>query len=402
MKVALVNTYAHGGAGIACRRLQTALQTQGQETALLYRDTHASKWPFYAERLSFLPYEHDKSVRFSYSLANFGTDISQHPDIQSADIIHLHWINQGFLSLKNIQQLAATGKPIFWTLHDMWAFTGGCHYARGCTHYLQSCGNCPYLRVPNEDDLSNRIWKRKQSLFPPNIHFITCSEWLAQEARSSGLLRNFLIQSIPNPIDTAIFAPISQAQRISIRTQLGVSPSAHLLLFVAMKVSEERKGFKYLLEALQYLKKAYPDQQYEVLVLGKAEQDAIDLLPYPTHMLGMVTDIEILSQWYAVADVFIIPSLEDNLPNTVMESLACGTPVVGFQTGGIPEMVDDAQNGYIVPQRDSAGLGKSIFQVLSSHDRLAAFRTAAREKVLRAYTLDVISKRYLDAYQKAL
>jgi glycosyltransferase involved in cell wall biosynthesis len=402
MKVALVNTYAHGGAGIACRRLQTALQTQGLETAILYRDTHGSKWPFYAERLSFLPYEHDKSVRFSYSLANFGTDISQHPDIKSADIIHLHWINQGFLSLKNIQQLAATGKPIFWTLHDMWAFTGGCHYARGCTHYLQSCGNCPYLRAPNENDLSNRIWKRKQSYFPPNIHFITCSEWLAQEARNSGLLRNFHIQSIPNPIDTAIFAPITQAQRISIRTQLGISPAAHLLLFVAMKVSEERKGFKYLLEALQYLKKEYPNQVYEVLVLGKADAAAIDQLPYPTHTLGMVTDIVALSQWYAVADVFIIPSLEDNLPNTVMESLACGTPVVGFQTGGIPEMVDDAQNGYIVPQRDSAGLGKSIFQVLSSHDRMAAFRTAAREKVLRAYTLDVISKRYLDAYQKAL
>jgi glycosyltransferase involved in cell wall biosynthesis len=402
MKIALVNTYTHGGAGIACRRLQTALQTQGQETAVLYRDTHGSKWPFYAERLSFLPYEHDKSVRFSYSLANFGTDISQHPDIQSADIIHLHWINQGFLSLKNIQQLAATGKPIFWTLHDMWAFTGGCHYARGCTHYLQSCGHCPYLRSPSEKDLSNRIWKRKQSLFPPNVHFITCSEWLAQEARNSGLLRNFHIQSIPNPIDTAIFAPITPAQRTAIRTQLGISPTAHLLLFVAMKVSEERKGFKYLLEALQYLKKAYPDQQYEVLVLGKAEQEAIDLLPYPTHTLGMVTDIEMLSQWYAVADLFIIPSLEDNLPNTVMESLACGTPVVGFQTGGIPEMVDNTQNGYIVPQRDSAGLGKSIFQVLSSKDRLAAFRTAAREKVLRSYTLEVIGKRHLEVYKKEL
>jgi glycosyltransferase involved in cell wall biosynthesis len=402
MKVALVNTYVHGGAGIACRRLLKSLQTQGLETSILYRDTHGSKWPFYTERLSFLPYEHDKSVRFSYSLANFGTDISQHPDIQSADIIHLHWINQGFLSLKNIQQLASTGKPIFWTLHDMWAFTGGCHYARGCTHYLQSCGNCPYLRVPSENDLSNRIWKRKQSLYPPNVHFITCSEWLAQEARSSGLLRNFHVQSIPNPIDTAIFAPIIPAQRTAIRTQLGISPAAHLLLFVAMKVSEERKGFKYLLEALQYLKKEYPDQQYEVLVLGKAEQEAIDLLPYPTHTLGMVTEIEALSKWYAVADLFIIPSLEDNLPNTVMESLACGTPVVGFQTGGIPEMVDDAQNGYIVSQRDSAGLGKSIFQVLSSNDRLAAFRTAAREKVLRAYTLEVIGKRHLEAYQKGL
>ncbi len=402
MKVALINTYAHGGAGIACRRLEAALKTQGVETAMIFRDGNAAAWPFYAERLSFLPYEKDKSVRFSYSLANFGTDISRHPDVQSADVIHLHWVNQGFLSLKNVAQLAQLGKPIFWTLHDMWAFTGGCHYSRGCTQFVTACGHCPYLSKPSANDLSHRIWLKKQRYFSKNIQFITCSSWLANEARSSGLLRDFSITSLPNPIDTAVFKPESAGAMDAYRAQLGIAPDAQVLLFVAMKVSEERKGFRYLLEALRALQQRFPARKYEVLVLGKAEPEALAQLPYPVHALGMVTDAQVLARAYSTADVFIIPSLEDNLPNTVMESLACGTPVAGFATGGIPEMAENGRQGRIVAQGDSAGLANAIAEMTGDRAALADMRRAAREKVLSHYSLEVIGAKHVELYHRAL
>ncbi len=396
MKIALVNTYAHGGAGIACKRLHAALNAQpGVEASLLYRDEVAAKWPFYAERLSFLPYEKDKTVRFSYSLANYGTDITQHPAILAADAINLHWINQGFLSLRNIAQLAQLGKPIIWTLHDMWAFTGGCHYNRGCMGYQAQCGNCPCLARPAQHDLSHRIWQKKQRLFTKNIKIATCSAWLAKEARQSGLLRDFEITAVPNPIDHTVFAPSPAADITAMRARMGIAPESKLLLFVAMKISEERKGFGHLRAALEHLRATRPSDRYEVLVLGNADPAALAQLPYPIHAAGMVTDVAILAQWYALADVFVIPSLEDNLPNTVMESLACGTPVVGFSTGGVPDMVQHGQSGLIVPQGDSIALGEAISEITSNTERLAAMGAAARAHVLTHYSFDVVAKQYL-------
>jgi hypothetical protein len=165
--VLLITTYPHGGAGTACRRLQSALQKSGINASLLTQKDVSGRFNFIAERLSFLPWERDKSVRFSFSLANFGTDISHHPLVQRADVIHLHWWNQGFLSLRNLEALGRSGKKIVWTLHDMWAFTGGCHYDWGCGRFSDACGKCPYLRFPSEKDLSNQVWKRKKVSIPP-------------------------------------------------------------------------------------------------------------------------------------------------------------------------------------------------------------------------------------------
>lgn len=402
MNVLLFTTYKHGGAGTACRRLQQALTESGETLNLLSMDETPSKWPFYAERLSFLPFERDKSVRFYFSLANFGHDLSRRRLVQEADILHLHWINQGFLSLKNIRQLAALGKPLVWTLHDMWAFTGGCHYSGECTRFRQSCGMCPYLRKPGDGDLSHRIWKKKQEQFPQNIHFVACSEWLAAEARSSSLLQDYPISAIPNPIDTRIFKPASPAERAAFRHRNGISQDAILVLFVAMKVKETRKGFHYLLDALQRLKDMHPGLPLEMLVLGQSDVAALEALPYPFHAMGMVRETAQLVSVYGAADVFVIPSLEDNLPNTVMESLACGTPVAGFRTGGIPEMVGHLQEGYIAPQGDAAGLAQGIHWIVRGEKPLETLRHAAREKAQGHYANTVISERYLRLYHELL
>jgi glycosyltransferase involved in cell wall biosynthesis len=400
MNVLLLNTYPHGGAGVACRRLQTALRESNVTANLLTSNDVGSRWPFYAERISFVPLERDKSVRFSFSLANFGKDLSRHPLVREADVLHLHWVNQGFLSLKNMAQLAETGKPIVWTLHDMWAFTGGCHYSQGCENFKNECGNCLFLKNPSPDDLSHRVWLRKKKFFPKNIQFVTCSEWLAGVARSSGLLKNYPVTAIPNPIDTTVFKPLSAAERQKFLSEKGISPNARVLLFAAMKVSEERKGFRFLLEALQILKTQRPDFQLEILVLGKAEPEALSALPYPVHALGLVQDQSELVRAYGAADVFAIPSLEDNLPNTVMESLACGTPVAGFRTGGVPEMVGHLKEGFIAPQGDSRGLAEGIFEVLDGIISLEKYREAARRKVEQEYSNRVVAERYLAVYSQ--
>ncbi len=402
MNVLLLNTYAHGGAGIACRRLQGALRESGLAADLLTADDLGNRWPFYAERLSFVPYEHDKSVRFSFSPANFGKNPLRHPLVQKADVLHLHWINQGFLSLKTIGQLAALGKPLVWTLHDMWAFTGGCHYSRGCERYKNACGDCPYLRRPGPDDLSHKIWLRKKRFFPPGIRFVTCSQWLAGVARSSGLLRDYEVRAIPNPIDTTLFKPLRQAERDNFRAQKGISPAAFVLLFVAMNVNEKRKGFSFLSNALQYLHTQKPDLQIEIVVLGKPGPEALRTLPYPVHALGLVQDPAAMSRAYGAADVFVIPSLEDNLPNTVMESLACGTPVVGFDTGGIPEMTGHLQEGFIALQGDSQGLANGIYEVLKGEKPLDEYRKAARKKAETHYSNKIIAARYAALYREVL
>ena len=179
MKVLLLNTYLHGGAATACLRLEKALHSEGVSVRVMDAEMAGNRWPFYAERLSFLPFERDKSVRFSFSPANFGKNITKHPWVQEADVLHLHWVNQGFLSVEGIRELSSLGKPVVWTLHDMWTFTGGCHYSGSCTHFQSACGHCPYLAKPSAGDLSHRIWARKKASYSPTLRFVTCSELLA-------------------------------------------------------------------------------------------------------------------------------------------------------------------------------------------------------------------------------
>ncbi len=401
MKVLLLNTYRHGGAGIASGRILDALRQSGGQADLLNMQDAGKRWPFYAERLSFLPYERDKSVRFSFSLANFGTDLRRHPAVQAADVLHLHWINQGFLSLENIAQLATLGKPIVWTLHDIWAFTGGCHIY-SCDHFQKNCGHCPYLRRPGPQDLSHRVWSAKKRFFPKNMQFVTCSDWLRGMALSSSLLQDYPVTTIPNPISTQIFKPVTEAERSQFRQEKGIAPDARVILFVAMRISDTHKGFPFLQAALQELKENHAGLPLEIMVIGRAEPEALATLPYPVHALGLLQDPTELARVYAAADVFVTPTLADNLPNTVMESLACGTPVVGFRTGGVPEMVEHQVNGYIAEQGNSAALAAGIRWVLADEKQMLELRQAARQKVEKKYANAVVAAQYWSLYHQVL
>jgi len=226
MKITLINTSdAGGGAPVACVRLLNALALQGVDAQLLvqYKQTDnervtgvakdffsrlKAKITFLYERIPFILFhEKDKSVRFAFSTAKAGTSIVNEPLVRDADVLHIHWVNSGFLSTDNLKELIALGKPIVWTLHDMWDFTGGCHYSDTCDNFLRECGNCYLLRDAGPNDISHSGWLRKAAMYAgaKNVSFVTCSQWLAGVAKQSALLKNFKVQAIPNPIDTDIF-----------------------------------------------------------------------------------------------------------------------------------------------------------------------------------------------------
>ena len=428
MKVVLINTYdTYGGAAVACQRLLNALQAHPKidsvrmlvqekkgDNALVegWANTYWTKkqafLKFSLERLSFLRHEKSKQVRFAFSPANTGVDITQHPLVQQADIIHLHWINFGFLSVKSLEKLFRLGKPVFWTLHDMWAFTGGCHYAGTCIHYQVRCGDCDFLKSPKPKDLSARILQKKfRAYHQAPLDIVTCSKWLADIAQQSSLFKRSInaqsqvnIQSIPNPINVDTFQPTDKAK---IRKKLGIKTTKLQVLFGAMNVADQRKGFKYFQEALQILRNQYPDldEQMELLIFGKASPELLQALPYPVNNLGVLSGNEPMSQAYNAADLFVIPSLEDNLPNTIMESLACGTPTVAFRTGGIPDMIDHQQNGYLAQYQDANDLAKGIYWALTRAD-YPQLAQNARQKVLNNFTEKVVADQYVQLYEKIL
>jgi glycosyltransferase involved in cell wall biosynthesis len=392
----------NGGAGIACGRLAEALRKAGNQVSYLVQEKtgndrsieltntpwrKALNWiRFILERLAYLPYEKNKAVRFLFNPGKFGQDLSQHPLIQQADIIHLHWVNFGMLSIQNVKQLLSTGKPVYWTLHDMWAFTGGCHHSGECLSFQGSCGNCQeFLKNPASNDLSNQIWNEKFKAFQqPNLHIITCSDWLKERAASSSILKNQPIQSIPNAIDTSFFKP---ADKQNAKRILGVDPSKKHILFVAMRVNAPKKGFSYLEKALQGL----DHSTTELIVVGNAQD--LPELQLKAHIMGHISSPEKMIQIYQAADVFVTPSLEENLPNTLMEALACGTPCVGFAIGGIPEMIDHQVNGYVAQYLSAEDLSAGLIWTLEN-----APEQAARLKSESTYSEAIIAAKHVNYY----
>ena len=434
MRITILSTFDNfGGASIAASRLNKALNTNGLSSNMLvqdkkgnlpYTETVAPNWfqkklaflRFALDRLQFTFYEKNKDVRFIFSQATIGVNVSNHPLIQQSDIIHLHWINFGFLSLDSLEKLFNTNKPIVWTLHDMWAFTGGCHYARECTNYEKNCGNCvPFLKNPSENDLSNQVWKRKKEIFSKaNLTIVTCSEWLAQKARESSLLKDKTIISIPNPIDIDVFRPIEKSVA---RAYFKLAPDKKYILFGAVKISDERKGFAYFVEALSMLdirllilenessnnehrltNIEHRKKDIEIIIFGQAQTSDFEGLPFKVNILGRLLDLETIARAYSVASVFVSPSIEDNLPNTIMESMACGTPVIGFEVGGIPEMIDHQKNGYLAQYKSAEDLAKGIYWTLFESD-YQALTNNSRKKVLDNYSEKVVAEKYKEVYK---
>jgi glycosyltransferase involved in cell wall biosynthesis len=315
-----------------------------------------------------------------------------------ADVVNLHWISR-LVDYRAFFDGLPERLPVVWTLHDMNLFTGGCHYDRGCGAYRRRCGRCPQLGSEDEDDLSRQVWRRKRDLFSrtprERLHLVTPSRWLAEEASASSLIDDrFPVSVIPYGLDTNAFAP---RDRGFARQVLDLPREAKVVLFVAHSVENDRKGFGMLREALAGLT---GEEGLVLLSLGKGEPAVPEGIEQ--RHLGFVSDDRYLSVIYSAADVFVIPSRQDNLPATVLEAMACGTPVVGSDVGGIPEMVRPGETGYLAEDGDPDDLRDGILRVLRDPDGREALSRRCRERVLGEYGLERQARRYERLYRELL
>ena len=415
MRVLIVNTSERiGGAAIAAGRLMDALKNNGIKAKMLVREKQTDRlsvtglkmnawrvWQFIWERiLIWKENRFRKHNLFAVDIANTGTDITTIPEFQEADIIHLHWINQGMLSLNDIRKILQSGKPVVWTMHDMWPCTGICHHARECDKYHQECHHCPYIyKGGSKKDLSNQVFKKKKELYQlAPITFITCSQWLKGRAGQSALLNGHTIVDIPNPINTGLFKP---QNTVAARNRMGLPTDKKLILFGSVKVTDKRKGIDYFIESCKLLAEKHPELKEElgVVVYGKNSEQLKPLIPFQVFPLDFISSDKDLVNVYNAVDLYVTPSLEENLPTTIMEAMACGVPCVGFNVGGIPEMIDHLHNGYVAEYKSAEDLANGVIWTLNESEYRTLSEEACR-KAVSNYSESTVAKKYIDVYNK--
>jgi len=418
MRVLIVNTSERtGGAAVAANRLMDALNNNGVKARMMVRDKESDdiavatvadshflrRWHFLWERfVIYVKLHFNRQHLFDIDTATCGSDITKTREFKEADIIHLHWVNQGMLSLKGIKKILRSGKPVVWTMHDIWPATAICHLTLSCRHFTTGCHDCRYLPGGGSSkDLSSAVWLRKQRLLAgQTVTFVACSRWLEGEAKNSALLRGQTITSIPNAIDSRVFSPGSQKEA---RESEHLPIDKRLILFVCQRLNNPYKGMQYLIDACKQLAETYPEkcQELGVVLLGSHADEVAQALPFEAYPLGYVSDEHRISRIYRAADVFVLPSLSENLPNTIMEAMACGVPCVAFRVGGIPEEIDHQKNGYVAAYRSVGDLMRGLYWTLfeADHDQLAA---AAVRKVANNYTGSAVALQYIEVYQAAI
>ncbi|WP_319525639.1 glycosyltransferase family 4 protein [uncultured Desulfosarcina sp.] len=310
-----------------------------------------------------------------------------------ADIVHLHWIAEEMLSVADIGRIQ---KPIVWTLHDMWAFCGAEHLAMD-TRWRD--GYRHENRPPYESgfDLNRWTWLRKHKHWQRPIHIVTPSRWLADCARESKLMHNWPISMTPNPIDTERWKPITYELA---RELLGLPVDVPLLLFGAIGgVSEHHKGFDLLLRALEHLQGEPHVQGLELVVFGQRTPQSPPRLGFPIHFTGHLHDDLSLRALYSAANALVIPSRQDNLPNTGIEAQACATPVIAFNIGGLPDIVVHQQTGYLAKGFDTQDLARGIVWVLAKR-KTGRLGKQAREQAVARFSYPVIAEKYRQIYEQ--
>jgi glycosyltransferase involved in cell wall biosynthesis len=403
MRVVIVNTVdVQGGAAKAAYRLHCALRNAGHESSMLVRfkkvedidvlkiDSQQDPVDYELKGLNSIQegYINANRTPLSNTLFSFpypGYDISHVPIVQEADVINLHWV-AAFQSPQVIRNLYALNKPIVWTLHDMWPLTGGCHYSAGCDRYQHTCHGCPQLAHDPYHIPAATLADKQALQSVQHLTFVTPSQWLAQCVRQSRLFRDHRVEVIPNCVELDRFHP---KDSVIAKQALGLDEKTFTILIGAGNCNERRKGFAEFLASIRYcledehFREMATGGQISIVCFGLPNED-LNSLPLPVLSLGNIRSEDKLSDVYSAADVFVLPSLEDNLPNTMLESMACGTPVLGFRTGGLPDLIDD-ETGWLVPLGDSKALGDVLLQVGRSPDKAHRLRSTCRQRIEANY-----------------
>lgn len=412
MRIVSVGTHDFdGGASRAAYRLHQGLLAAGEDSWMLVSDKSSSDahvvgpatkverginllWPY----LDSLPLKaFPRQEGSTWSLSWLPNRMAAKVSALHSDIVHLHWVGFGFIPITALSRFA---KPLVWTFHDMWAFTGGCHYGGDCTGYTRSCGACPQLGATCKFDLSYWIFRKKMKEWQHvDITVVTPSRWLAECARASALFADSRIEVIPNGLDTSVY---QRTDKGLARKLLNLPNEDVLILFGAINGEKEpRKGLDILRQALLHVDPTR-GVKTRFMVLGSGQPLERDDLPYETTYLGRLRDDASLALAYAAADVFVAPSRQENLSNAVMEAMACGTPCVSFAVGGFEDMIAHRKTGYLARPYDPLDLAAGINWVLGDENRHASLCGEARRKVVADFSLDAVVRRHVSLYQSLL
>jgi glycosyltransferase involved in cell wall biosynthesis len=413
MKVLLLNTSdAENGSARAAYRLHRGLQSIGVTSQMLVQSKSTNeptvtapktnlsvgiartKISFDALPLKVYPQRQDTTFSLQWTPDRVRPKVAK----VNPDVINLHWVNSGYVQIETVAKFK---QPIVWTLHDMWAFTGGCHYSQDCDRYTAACGACPQLDSSKDWDLSRWVWQRKIKAWRNiNLTVVALSSWLANCASSSSLFKDVRIELIPNGLDIQRYRPIN---RQVARELLNLPHNKQLVLFGSLKATtDKRKGFHLLQSALQDLSKSGWKDKLELVVFGASEPENLPDFGFKAHYLGTFSDDLSLALIYSAADIFVLPSTQENLANTVMEALACGTPCVAFSIGGMPDMIEHQKNGYLAQPYKIEDLAQGVAWVLENEERHQKIGKRAREKAEQEFTLESQAHRYLSLFKEIL
>ncbi len=398
MKTLQINTRETGGAGIACLRLHDALLQKGTESSVLVlekgEESKKGVIPYFPaayggglrSKMMQQAYVLDRKLKWrqlnrlekgyeAFSFADNPLNINAHPAVKNADVLNLHWVSWWM----DYESFFKTEKPVVWTLHDMTPFSDGNPYELGF----------PFKSYEKLLQRNRRI--KQQALRGKDIHIVTLNKWMYEKSSNSRLFGDFEHSIIPNSIDTEIFKRYPEA---GVRKSLNIPADAPFLLFVAGDLKNKRKGLDLLFDAL----KVYQKEKVYVVAVGGKMNDIPDLGKHVFIPTGSIYDKIKLAQIYSAADLYVIPSREDNLPNTVMESITCGTPTVGFDIGGISDMIENEFNGLLSEEVSAAALADTIETGFKTYFNRDNIRADAEER----FSPTIQAEAYLELYKSLL
>lgn len=381
MKVLILNSTASGGAANAARRLSKGLKNKNIEVDFLtidnFKETTCSyfkKRRIIKEQFKLLKFKSEASDYFSSHESYYSVNLKEL--LTKYDIIHLHWVN----NLLDLRELAHLNRTIVWTLHDKNLFTGGCHYSFGCDSFSTTCILCPQLPESIFGNLANRIFNLKKKIFdrlsPDNIIFVTPSNWLKEEVEKSALLNKFATKHIFNGIGESDFYIVES----DLRARWQLTNDVKVILFLATDLTSYRKGYGLFKEALMLLDNILKETVY-VLLVGSGDTSKFEEYKNVKFLFaGHLNEKELLCV-YNGCDFLILPTLEDNLPNTVIEAHLCGLPVLGFDIGGMSELIN-SDNGLLLEDISSTSLLNGILYMLNNLSRYNAQEISDNTKSL--------------------
>ncbi len=409
----LTSTDSRTGAGIAAVRLMNSLNKHGVQVDMLvnFKGDHIpetlshssllgklrSKLISKMDQLPLIRYKNKQHGNWSSSWISSG--VLKNIDIFDYDVIHLHWIGYGMLSIKDLSRIK---KPIVWTLHDMWPFTGGCHYDNNCGEFVNNCGNCPQLGSSNKKDLSYKILRKKKRYWSKqHLTLVTPSSWLEKCALKSNLFRSTDVNTIHNCLDTNVYKPID---KVNARHLFNLPKDKTIILFGAVNsLSDKRKGWEYLESLLEQIKKNLNPEKFALAVFGTPDSRQNKIFcGIECIEVGKIISDKDASLLYAASDIFVCPSVQDNFPNTIIESLACGTPVLGFKIGGLPDAVTHKYNGYLANAFNVNDLFAGLTWILERIKADSELQKNCRKYVEENIAEEIVANQYIKIYKKVL